>query len=264
MSEFQPLWQPAGETFEALDLGLPPDHGFQTLEAWVGRDVPTDAPPTPKSAAPEPHISDDDSLDGLDSDSLGSGEFAAADEPDSGDSGETDVALLKVREEAYAAGHAEGLEAGKAELAARVARVDDLVKQLEGVRSELFERSIVDLADTAMHIGRAIVGRELAVDSSGVEGLIRTVLTDLHGADEVIIRVANEDARTMREAYPALMDLVGRDGELQLEIDPSLRPGGAIVETRGGTVDASVESQFEAFAQGIADWADRQVEAIDD
>lgn len=255
MAGFQPLWQVADAGFEALELTSA--EGFEPLARWVEVARPEEAAPTaahPPRPQPAPSSEPGQPVP----------QEPQAEPVDAEDTEPSDVALLRLREEAFEAGRRDGLEAGQAELADRIARVDDLARQLGGLRDELFSRSIEDLSSAVMHIARRIVGRELAVSSEGVEALVREILSGVKADDEVIVRLAEPDAAMMREAWPALMELVGRDGELHLEIDGRLQPGGAIVETRHGTIDASVEARFTAYEQTIGAWARHELEAIDD
>jgi flagellar assembly protein FliH len=255
MAGFQPLWQSEKARFTEMDLGA--EDGFEPMGQWprlavipetdVAEATDDERVPTPEPQ-PAPRTS----------------EPGAQVEPASELDEASDIALLQLREDAFEVGRREGLEAAEAEVAAQVGRVQDLVQQLDGLRAELLTRSVEDLAATVMHVSRKIVGRELAVDSAGVEELVRSILKDVRGDDEIVVRVAEDDARLMRESYPELMELVGRDAELHMEIDSRLEPGGAIVETRHGTIDASIEARFGAFEEAVGGWVRHEVEAIDD
>ncbi len=267
MADFKPLWGKVStdEGFEAMDLGRGGD-GFRPMSEWPNR-KPERAGLPELSGDFDASIFDDDSADADFVDDTPpdpavisqrlSGEFSAAAEPD-------DVALLRAREEAFEIGKQEGLEAGRVEVTRQLEQAAQLVEQLQAARQQLFHRSIEDLATAVMYIAEEIVGRELSVDSEGVESLVTSILADVRSDDEVVVRVAEEDSRFMREAYPALLDMIGRDGIVRLEIDRGLRPGGAIVETSHGTIDASIQSQLDSFAAAIEGWKQREVEAIDD
>ncbi len=250
-NSFEALWQPSATSFEPMDLGgggAPA--GFDPMVGF-------DAPPAPEpEAAPEPEPADDEAAESA----AGSGAHEPVEDADI----PSDVALMKAREEAYEIGRAEGLEAGQAEIAAALARVEDLLEQIDGARKELMARSVQDLATAVVHIAGGIVGRELAVDSDGVEKLVRSIFDDVRADDEVVVRVAEQDSWMMREAYPALLEMVGRDGEVRILVDPSLQPGGAIVETSHGTIDASIEAQLASFADAVEAWAEQEVETFDD
>jgi flagellar assembly protein FliH len=262
-NSFEALWGPPKGSFEALELGSGGESGgsFSPLPGFsVTPSPPSPIPQTPPTGAPAGAGSALISTD--------SGEVSAAPTPEDPSPAEpslaSDGALLKAREEAFEIGRNEGLEAGREEVAAQLARVADLLDQVDGARAELVARSIADLSAAVLHIARAIVRRELAVDSDGVEDLVRSIFKEVRSEDEVVIRVAEEDAWMMREAYPSLLEMVGRDGEVRILVDPTLKPGGAIVETSHGTIDASIEAQFASFAAEIDVWTVQEVEVRDD
>jgi flagellar biosynthesis/type III secretory pathway protein FliH len=93
---------------------------------------------------------------------------------------------------------------------------------------------------------------------------VRAILTDVQSDDDFVIRVSESDAETLRAVHPALLDLVGRDAGLRIEVDSRLLSGGTVVETSYGKIDASIEQQLEAFAAGVEAWVTTEVEANDD
>jgi len=165
-----------------------------------------------------------------------------------------DVALHKAYDEAYAMGHAEGLEAGKQEVAARLERLDAVLAELATARQQLFASAAADVASAVVHIAQAVVQRELAVDSSGVARLVTSVIDHLQPDEEIVVRVAPEDEMLILEAAPGLLNQLGRNGSVAVLADPDLHPGGATVETKLGAIDASVETRFAAFADEVEAW----------
>lgn len=182
-------------------------------------------------------------------------EFEAAD-GDSAveDDAVEDVALRKAYDEAYAMGHAEGLEAGQKEVAARIERLDALLAELAGTRRTLLTSATEDVAAAVTHIARAVVQRELRVDSSGVAQLVGSVIEHLQADEEIVVRVAPEDEILMLDQSPGLLERLGRNGSVAVLADPGLHPGGAVVETKLGAIDASVETRFAAFADEVEEW----------
>ena len=183
----------------------------------------------------------------------------AVDPPKEPEAAVEDVHLILLREEAWAAGHAAGLAAGEALIQEQVGRLDALVVALTAVRPRLMSASARDVAAAVELIAGAIVQRELAVDSSGVTDLVVSVLQHVQSDDEVVIRVAPEDERLMQSAAPMVLDRLGRDATFRIQSDSSLQPGGVTVETRLGSIDASVETRFAAFAEAVHDWMSAEV-----
>ena len=170
-----------------------------------------------------------------------------------------DIALIRAREEGFAIGRDEGLAAAQAEVASRVEHLDGLISELTTLRATLFRNSVQDIGAAITHISERVVGRELAVDSSGVEKLVIEVLDHVQSDDEVVIRIAPEDERQMRNAAPSVLDHLGRDATFRIELDPALQPGGAVVETQLGSIDASVETRFTAFEESVRAWVTEEL-----
>lgn len=245
MADFQPLWGNNPNAFEALDRGAGPT-AFEAIGPWATQA----APPAPE---PEP---------GLESVEFEPGTPAppppvAVEEPEP-------VDLSAIQQAAHDEAFEQGLAEGKAQAAQMLASAEDLLLQLQGLRAEFFNRAVRDTADCILHIARQVVHAELGVSSEGVQDLVQQVLAEVTADDDVVIRLAPEDDRAMRDAYPRLLESLGRDGTFRVELDGGLHPGGAIIETSYGRIDASVEAQLAAFAEGIEAWAQAEVEIGDE
>ena len=270
-TDFQPLfrqYEPGG--CEALDERQPGSERF----------TPTGSPEqTPEQSRPVEafeHLStrvsststSTDSLDSTDDESL------ASETPDLESPGDEqapalseevhDGDFLQAREEAYEVGRRAGLEAGKTEIDAQVLALQGLLADLGTTRQTVFEQCITDVAKATVEISRRVIGRELSVGVGDLEALVKDILDELRSDDEIVVHIAPEDDRYLRNGYPALLAHVGRDASLRIETAANVTPGGVLVETSFGTVDATVESRFDAFAEAVNSWARDAVERFDD
>ncbi len=245
MDGFSPLHSRLDDGFLALDLGGR-DDGFEALGPWDrGVEAPPPAPPVVEELSSDP--------------AAASQPAPAVDEPEP-----EPVDIEALAQAAYEEAFARGLADGERKAQQLAGEVEDLLLQLQGLRAEYFNRSVRDVAHSIMHIATTLVRRELSFDSRGVEDLVLAVLSDAAHGDEVVIRLAPEDDRAMKDAYPRLLEALGRDGTFRVELDGSMYPGGAVIETSYGSIDASVETQLASFAEGIAAWADGEVELGDE
>ncbi len=273
-TDFQPLFpQYESRGFQALDERQPAAEGF----------TPTGSPEqTPEHSRPVEafeHLSapgsstSTDSLDSTDDESLAN-ESLASDSLDIESAGDEqapslsdevhDGDFLQAREEAYEVGRRAGLEAGKAEIDAQVLALQGVLADLGTARQTVFEQCITDVAKATVEISRRVVGRELSVGVGDLEALVKDILDELRGGDEIVVHIAPEDDRFLRDGYPSLLAHVGRDASLRIEATANVTPGGVLVETSFGTVDATVESRFDAFAEAVDSWARDAVERFDD
>lgn len=144
------------------------------------------------------------------------------------------------------AARAEGFEAGRAEaaglLAAAVLARDRALAGLEG--------GVVDLA---LEVARKLVGRQLEAAPQLAVELAAAALGRARGARAAVLRVAPTDLATLAEATGPLARLLGEGGGLRLEADEAIEPGGCVVESDLGRVDARLETGLRAIERALRD-----------
>jgi flagellar assembly protein FliH len=150
-------------------------------------------------------------------------------------------------EQGLAAGHAEGVRRGEAELAKRVnemnarcvaleAIIGTLAKPLEQLDNQMEQ----ELTRLTLMIAKHLVRRELRIDPSQVIGIIRHTVGLLPLASrDVRVHLHPEDAAIVREklAQPA------GEREWILGEDPLLARGGCRLTTAVSSIDARLESR---------------------
>jgi len=189
----------------------------------------------------------------------GDAENGALDGEQSGDS-----TLKSVRDEYFEEGRKEGIEFGRKQVEEELQAAQALRTRLENVRKEVFARSIKDVADAVMLIARQVVRRELSSAPGSIEQLVLSVLEEVRRSDEFVIRLSADEHSKLSELTPIIMERLGNDASFRVEVDPRLEPGGIVVETNYGRIDASVEAQIEAFSDAVHSWAREEVEVEDD
>ena len=175
-----------------------------------------------------------------------------------------DDALRQVREDYFEQGRLEGLEQGRSEVEAELRAAQNLRTRLDLVRKEVFARSVKDVADAVILIAKQVVRRELSAAPGSIEDLVISVLEQVRRSDEFIVRLSAGEHQKLSDLTPMIMSRLGRDASFRVEVDPNLEPGGIVVETEYGRIDASVEAQIEAFAEVVDSWAREEVEVSDD
>jgi len=179
------------------------------------------------------------------------------------DDGQADGRAHGIKEghaEGVALGRKDGLEAGKAEghkkaLETTRTEVNAKLARLESVMAELLdpiqrhedelETALVNLTTV---LSRAVIFRELSLDSSHIERIVRQAMASLPSTREnVKVRVNPKDSEWVRE-------VAGRfEAETSIIDDATILPGGCRVETRHSLVDFTVEKRFQKAVQGMLD-----------
>ncbi len=162
-------------------------------------------------------------------------------------------------EDELAAARREGYREGEA--AARMAcrkEVEEAAKQMaQAVRNALSEKARLraeaerEVVQIALAIARKILRREVRIDPDVALGLVKAALETVSSREVRTVRTTPAMARHLADALPQL----GLPEGVRVLADASLEPGGLIVETVRGEVDASLETQFEEISRGLLEAA---------
>ena len=143
------------------------------------------------------------------------------------------------RDRMLAAAREEGRREGEARAAATLLRA-------ASERDRLLRESAPEVARLAIAVARKVLGRELADPGSAV-GLAELALAEARPLREVVLRVHPADAAAVRDSGGRLARALGR--AVEVREDPSVPPGGAVVDTEGGRIDAGIEAQLEVLSR---------------
>ncbi|WP_417545208.1 flagellar assembly protein FliH [Marinobacter sp.] len=164
--------------------------------------------------------------------------------------------------EGFEKGHKEGLETGLAEGRERGqiegydesrAEVTASLDRLEPMLGELLlpirkhqDELETSLLNLTMVLARAVVYRELTIDSSHIRQVVRRALEALPSTvDNVRIHVHPDDYNAVREVAERF------DAAASVVEDSNILPGGCRVETRNSLVDFTVEKRFQRAVQSM-------------
>ncbi|MFC4260506.1 flagellar assembly protein FliH [Marinobacter lacisalsi] len=162
--------------------------------------------------------------------------------------------LEEGRERGYEEGRQTGEREGREQAESETrSQVDEKLTQLESVMGELLapierhqdelESALVNLATV---LARAVIYRELTVDSSQIARVVTDAVNSLPPTREnVRIRIHPSDAEWVREAAARL------EAEATVTEDDSILAGGCKVETRHSLVDYTVEKRFQKAVQSM-------------
>ena len=166
---------------------------------------------------------------------------------------EIEAAAKRQLRQAYETGFRDGQAAGRQgaedEVRQIVEKLAVTVADVAGARREVVRRAEADIVQLSIEIARRILHRELSVDPSALEGLIRAALEKLGSQEAYRVRVHPDQEQLVR----ACLQRTRRQGEIEVVSDPSQARGGAVFEIGRGSLDASVETQLREIERGLAD-----------
>lgn len=143
-------------------------------------------------------------------------------------------------------GHSEAYEKTYAEVTANQARLEQILGELLLPIRQHQDEIETSLLNLTMVLARAVVYRELAIDSSQISQVVRRAVEALPSTTENIrIYVHPDDYNTVREVAERF------EAAASVVEDDKLLPGGCRVENRNSLVDFTVEKRYQRAVQSM-------------
>ncbi|CAG0993056.1 FliH/SctL family protein [Geobacter sp.] len=148
-------------------------------------------------------------------------------------------------DELYRNGMDEGRRQAERGLANVFKSLRDGVTALTGLRSRVLKESEEDLLKLAVMIARKIVQQEIAQEPAILASLIAAAVGGCTDRDRVVVRLNPDDYTVVAANRQTFLSSLGDDLPITLTPDEGVGPGGCLVETATGTIDARIESQLD-------------------
>ncbi len=164
-----------------------------------------------------------------------------------------EAAFAERERAAREAGFCEGEAAGKAqaesEVRSAIGRLSQTIAELDQYRTRLFRQSEADAVRLSIAIARRVLRREVTLDPSAIEGLIRAALERLQSQDRCRVRMHPTYIPVLRSE----VDRLGMSAKVEVIADPAQEPGAAVFEMSRGNLDASIDTQLREIERGLVD-----------
>ena len=154
----------------------------------------------------------------------------------------------RIYQEAYAAGHEAGMEAGLAhfhELAGEAHKslvsASEALQQAHTAFLESLEPQVVELAKT---VAARILRREARTDTELVRSTVRAALENLVERKHAIVRLNPADIQNLTERGVSLDDSFQSFERVEITPDETVPHGGCTIETKTVNVDARLDTQL--------------------
>lgn len=153
------------------------------------------------------------------------------------------------------AGETAARQGAESEVRTVVEKLAATIADVAGTRAEVMHRAESDTVHLAIEIARRVLHREVSLDASALEGLVRAALEKLQAQEVYRVRVHPAQEGLVRKCLAEM----GRGPAIEVVSDPLQPRGGAVFEIAGGSLDASVETQLSEIERGLADQLEARV-----
>ena len=146
---------------------------------------------------------------------------------------------------AYGEVEAELGEKFEARCAAVRAGVDEIVQAVLAEREAAWRGMETEIIDVAMEIARKVVKEEVALNPAVVERVVKDALRRVSDRSSLRILVNPDDLQHVRDNREEILHAIDGVQGLVIDGDRRVGPGGCVIETAGGSIDAKIETQLD-------------------
>ena len=169
--------------------------------------------------------------------------------------------LKDVQEEAYRAAHQLGLEEGKklafdektAELSEKIEHMQVLLTKIENLKKELVVQNESAILRLIYYIAGRVAMSEIQSRPEVIVDVLRKATESMQEDENVSVHLAPADLQFIEGSREQLGKSAEFIRRLKLEADEKIKPGGCVIETNYGVVDASVEQRLNKFWEAISE-----------
>lgn len=125
--------------------------------------------------------------------------------------------------------------------------------QVKAMRTELMQK-MMPLALTA---AKKIVAKELELHPDSIVDIVINVLRSVLQNRKVTILVNKQDKEILEGHKAKLKEPFERLEALSIQEHPDIKPGGCVIETETGIIDASLDNQWKALESAFLRYAQK-------
>jgi flagellar assembly protein FliH len=146
--------------------------------------------------------------------------------------------------EGRVAGYGEGYAEGKAEVDRLIERIQVILERAQNLREDILADTEQQIIDLALLIARKVVKTISENQKTVVLQNIAQALKKIKARGAILIRVNIADLKLTTEHSKTFIQMMEGAKNVQIVEDSSVDPGGCIIETDFGEIDARISSQL--------------------
>lgn len=158
--------------------------------------------------------------------------------------------------EAYALGTKDGFDKGFEEMVSQVkTQVESLKNVTELINNQKTKLAIDNekhLVETIFHIAKALAMAEIRANPENVLKVITKALENAQSEEEIILKINPKDSEFLERVKATAGNPFERMSHLRVEASENIAPGGVIVETNYGIVDATIETRVRKIWESLS------------
>ena len=152
-----------------------------------------------------------------------------------------------IREEATEAGKREGREETSARLEEALTTLNQAIKE----RKAIVKDAEGELLRLSLKIAEQIIRSEVSLHRDVSLNIVSEAISRVSDREQIIVRVNREDAEYLKRYKDRLAGMLDGVKSFSILEDAGVEPGGCIIETNLGFVDARISTKLKAIEEAL-------------
>lgn len=169
----------------------------------------------------------------------------------SGPEVDKDSERMKIEEDAYKRGFADGIHAGRLQILGEIENelklLRVLIEGIERVREEIYGSIEADVIEISLTIARKIIYEAAEKERQIVVTTVQEAIKKASDREMLKIKINPVDYQILNKKRTELIQCLDGIKSIIFEEDESIQRGGCLIETNQGDIDARIDSQIRVI-----------------
>jgi flagellar assembly protein FliH len=159
--------------------------------------------------------------------------------------------IADVKKEAYEKGFFDSTESRKKEMAQILSAVAEVTRQTVELKKKLYTDAEEQILKLVISIAEKVIHTEVSTNRDIIINVLREAAKSIVARDGIKIHLNPEDFRYITEIKQDLFQEMSWLKNSAFEEDASIRPGGVLLETVSGEIDARLDQQLNEIKKSL-------------
>jgi flagellar assembly protein FliH len=151
----------------------------------------------------------------------------------------------------YEQGQAAGMAAAEESISEMLRQLGTLLMGIQESHASFFRAAERQVVDLSLQIAAKVVEREVENMPDLAVRVIRSALEEMDARTAVRVRVNPDDAELLQRRWSSVLPAGVAAERIELQSDERITPGGGVIETTHGSVDAQLETKLEQLGNAL-------------
>ena len=145
----------------------------------------------------------------------------------------------------------QGLEIGKAKASENISQALDTLNQAVIERKKILKDSEGELLRLSIKIAEQIIKSEVSLHRDVCLNIVAEAIARVSDREQIIVKVNRDDAEYLKRYKDRLASMLDGVKSFSIIEDTSIEPGGCVIETNLGFVDARISTKIKSIEDSL-------------